>query len=1057
VRGDLDTAALARAVAAIVRRHEALRTAFPDLDGRPVQEIAAEPAPVEIPVVDLSDLVGEPAGRREPEIARLVQSEARRPFDLRRGPLLRLLLVRTGDREHTVVLAMHHIVSDGWSMGLFFRELSLLYSADQTDRSDQTDLSDLPIQVADFAVWQRAHLQGETLDRLLAVWKAALEGAPAALELPFDRPRPPVQAFRGGQEAVALPADLAAALRGLAQRSAATPFILLLAGLVALFGRYSSQDDIVLGSPIAGRNRSEIEGLIGFFVNTLVLRNRWRGDPAFTGVLAGARRATLMAHAHQELPFEKLVAELAPDRNLAQTPLFQVLFAFQEVVREPLALPGAVVVPREVRRDESRFDLEVTAVEGAAGGLTLLWRYDSDLFDRATVLRLAAHCATLLAGVVENPGQRLSDLPLLAAAEEREILVAWNDTGAPRQEAGQPMATLASLFAAQAARTPTAVAVASASGEELTYAELDRRAEQVARRLRAAGVGPEVPVGVLLEREPDLVAALLGVHKAGGFYVPLDPAYPAARLAFMLEDSGARTVVTRERLLPRIPMAGHVGAVCLDDLGEDREDRSVSTVDPDNLAYLIYTSGSTGRPKGVAITQRSAAALVLWAREVFPPADLAGVLAATSVCFDLSVFELFVPLCSGGTVVLAENALQLAGLADLIAAGRVTLLNTVPSAMTELLRLEAVPPSVRTVNLAGEPLTTALVGQIVRGTRAERVFDLYGPSEDTTYSTFALRSADGPATIGRPIAGTRVYLLDSAGKPVPAGVAGELYLAGGGLARGYLNRPELTAERFVPDPFATAAGGARLYRTGDLARWQPDGTLEFLGRIDHQVKIRGFRIELGEIEEQLLRHGGVREVVVVAREDRPGEKRLVAYVSGEGEELQPEALAAWLGERLPAHMVPGAFAVLTALPRTPNGKVDRKKLPRPEPAQGTSGGGFVAPESAEERSLAAIWSEVLGIERVGVHDDFFRLGGHSLLAAQVIARLRRDFQVDLPLRSLFQAPSIAGLLGAVRQARESSVAGREGVTAVTAVPRIERVARTAAARPRPAAPRGEQP
>ncbi|HEX3527654.1 MAG TPA: amino acid adenylation domain-containing protein [Thermoanaerobaculia bacterium] len=1043
VRGDLDTAALARAVAGIVSRHEALRTVFPDVEGRPVQEIAAAEA-LEIPVVDLT---GEPAERREPEIARLVQSEARRPFDLRSGPLLRLLLVRTGEREQTVVLAMHHIVSDGWSMGLFFRELSQLYGA------DRSDLPDLPIQYADFAVWQRAHLQGETPNRLLAVWKAALDGAPATLDLPADRPRPPVQAFRGGQEAVPLPADLAAALRGLAQRSAATPFILLLAGLAALFGRYSSQDDIVLGSPIAGRNRSEIEGLIGFFVNTLVLRTRWQGDPAFTEVLAAARRATLMAHAHQELPFEKLVAELAPDRNLAHTPLFQVLFAFQEAVREPLALPGAAVVPREVRRDESRFDLEVTAVEGTAGALTLLWRYDSDLFDRTTVLRLAAHCATLLQGVVDHPAQRLSDLPLLAAAEEREILVAWNDTGTPQVE---PVpATLASLFAAQAARTPNAMAVVGAGGAdgaELTYAELDRRAEQVARRLRAVGVGPEVPVGVLLEREPDLVAALLGVHKAGGFYVPLDPAYPAARLAFMLEDSGARTVVTRERLLPRIPMAGHAGAVCLDDLGEERQDRSMAAADPDNLAYLIYTSGSTGRPKGVAITHRSAAALVLWARGVFPPADLAGVLAATSVCFDLSVFELFVPLCCGGTVVLAENALQLAGLPALIAAGRVTLLNTVPSAMTELLRLDAVPPSVRTVNLAGEPLTTALVGQIVRGTKAERVFDLYGPSEDTTYSTFALRSAAGPATIGRPIAGTRVYLLDGMGKPVPAGVAGELYLAGGGLARGYLNRPELTAERFVPDPFAGTAGGGRLYRTGDLARWRPDGTLEFLGRIDHQVKIRGFRIELGEIEEQLLRHGGVREVVVVARENRPGEKRLVGYLVGE--ELQPEALAAWLGERLPAHMVPGAFVILEALPRTPNGKVDRKALPRPEPVHGTSGDGFVAPESAEERSLAAIWSEVLGVEQVGVHDDFFRLGGHSLLAAQVIARLRRDFQVDLPLRSLFQAPSIAGLLGAVRQARESTVP--VGVEGLPAVPRIERVARTAAARPRPAT-KGERP
>ena len=845
-RGALDAAALARAVGGIVRRHEALRTCFPALDGRPAQEVA--PAlDLPLPVIDLAG-----AADREAEAERLIRREARRPFDLRSGPLLRLLLLRLGPAEHRLALTLHHIVSDGWSMELFGRELTRLYrvAVEPTPEGKTAGLPELAVQYADYAVWQRERLQGEVLSQLLDYWTRQLAGAPPRLDLPADRPRPPLQSFRGGQEAFPLPPPAAAALRELARRSATTPFMLLVAALAALFGRLTGQRDVVLGSPIAGRNQRELEDLIGFFVNTLLLRARWEGDPSFRELLARVRHLVLEAHAHQELPFERLVAALAPERNLAQTPLFQVLFTLQPAAPEALEVPGGALDPVGVRRDESRFDLELTAVD--RGGLTLLWRYDSDLFDRVTVVRMAGQLETLLGGLLAEPRRRLSELPLLGEAEAHQVLVGWNDTGAPAAQE-DPAATLVTLFTDQVARTPRAVALIGA-GEELTYEELDRRAERVARRLQADGVGPEVAVGVLLERTPDLVAALLGVLKAGGFYVPLDPAYPEARVAFMLADSRARRVLTREGLRGRLPQADAVRAICLD--SPDRTDRANRTAEPgggakreaaplpESLAYLIYTSGSTGRPKGVAIAHRSAAALVRWAWQVFPPEDLAGVFAATSICFDISVFELFVPLSRGGMVVLGEDALQLA---THPAAGRVTLINTVPSAMVELLRLEAVPASARTINLVGELLPTALVERVYRLPGVRRVLESLRPFGG--HHLLHLRAAPGGRAGDHRTADHRHPRLPARrrGAAGAGGVAGELYLGGDGLARGYLDRPELTAERFVPDPFGRTPGG-RLYRTGDLARWRPDADLEFLGRIDNQVKIRGFRIESGEIE-----------------------------------------------------------------------------------------------------------------------------------------------------------------------------------------------------------------
>jgi amino acid adenylation domain-containing protein len=1058
--GALSRPALAHALGEIVRRHEALRTGFTALDDRPVQVV--EPAVRwRLPLCDLAAL---PAAAREAEAERLAGATVRRAFDLASGRLLRTVLVRRGADEHLFVVAMHHIVSDGWSLSLFTRELAELYGAFAGAGGTGPDLPALPVQYADYAVWQRQRLRrGALADQLLAYWRQQLAGAPPALELPTDRARRPVQSFRGGVRQLVLPAALAAELREFAWRNGATPFMVLLAVLTALLSRHSGQSDVAVGSPIAGRNRSEIERLIGFFVNTLVLRSRWHGEPTLGELVALARQATLGGHAHQELPFENLVAELSPDRNLGQTPLFQVLFTLQHPAPEP-RLPGLRLAPVEVVRPESRFDLEIEVADGAAP--VCRFRYDSDLFDGATVARMTGHFANLLAALVANPECRLAAAPLLSAAERHQLLLGWNDTATTQAPAA---ATLAELFATQARRTPQAVALVSAGGN-LTYAELDGRAERLARHLRAAGAGPEVPVGVLLERTPRLVEGLLAILKAGGAYLPLDPAYPPARIAFMLEDARAPLLLTEERLLERLPGGLPPCGVRILDLAAyvsqdgDAWPSQVAALPPlpgsgsGNLAYVIYTSGSTGRPKGVAIEQRSAVALVAWAHRTFSPADLAGVFAATSICFDLSVFELFVPLTCGGAVILGDDALALASPPRSAA---VTLINTVPSAMAELLRLEAVPPSVRAINLAGEPLSSVMVAEIHAHTEARRVLDLYGPSEDTTYSTCALRRAGEPATIGRPLDDTSIYLLDPRLEPVPSGVQGELCIAGAGLARGYLHHPGLTAEKFVPDPFAALAsgatpGGRRMYRTGDLARTLPDGRLQFLGRGDHQVKVRGFRIELGEIEAQLARHPALREVAVVAREEGSGEgSRLVAYVvpaaltaapavvaeaaeGAAGTETSgglPEELRAYLGRLLPAYMVPAAWVVLRGgLPRTPNGKVDRSALPVPSGslaagvAQDATGTGYEAPRTAEERALAVIWAEVLGLDRVSAHDDFFRLGGHSLLATRVVARLRRELGVDLPLRSLFQTPTLSGLAGTVLALQEKRQRGEHRET-----------------------------
>jgi amino acid adenylation domain-containing protein len=1035
--GGLRPAVLAAGVSEIARRHEVLRTHYKDTQEGPVQVIAA-PAPVLLPEVDLRAL---PPQLREAEADRLAREEGRRPFDLAHGPVLRTALLRLGGgaaEEHLLLFTVHHIAADHWSIAVAVRELSELYRA--LSAGEPPVLPELPIQYADFSVWQRQWLSGDRLEAQLASWRTQLAGAPPLLELSTDRPRPPVQGHGGAGVALHLPRTLAASLKALARGEDVTLYMLLLAAFATLLHRTGGADDLVVGTPVAGRGRKETEGLIGFFLNSLPMRVRPAGELTFRGLLEQVRRTVVEAFAHQDLPFEKLVEELAPERNLGYTPIFQVLLNLQNTPPHGLTLGDLRLAPLTVELGVTKLDLNFYIEEHEHGFFTHLI-YSTDLFDAPTIVRLLGHFQTLLEHLEPGIARPLSELPLLTAAEAHQVAAEWNDTGLPLGEG----TGLHQLVAAQAARTPEATAVVFEEAS-LTYAELRARAAQLARHLRGLGIGPESRVAVAMERSIELLPALLGVLEAGAAYMPLDPEYPQERLAGMLEDARPAALLTQSRLLSSLPAWD--GPRLSLDRAEDwgaggGEGAPGGFLNGSQLAYVIYTSGSTGRPKGVMAHHQGIVNRILWMQGAYRLTAADTVLQKTPLSFDVSVWELFWPLAAGARLVLARPGGHREGayLSDLIARQRVSVLHFVPSMLQHFLEEPglAAGPSPRLVVASGEALPPELERRLAERWPGARLENLYGPTEasvDVTSWTCGSQEGRRSVPIGRPVAATRIHLLDRTGRPLPIGVAGELHIGGVQVGRGYLGRPGLTAERFVPDPFSVEPG-ARLYRTGDLARALAGGEIEFLGRIDHQVKIRGFRIELGEIEAVLTEHSGVREAVVVAA-SAGSDARLVAYiVPASGQEAPTAAeLQDFLGARLPSYMVPAVFAALDALPLSPSGKVDRRALPDPEAGRLVSGAPAAPPGTPVEREIARLWSEALGCPVASLHDSFFALGGHSLLAALLIPRYRESFGVELELRQLFEAPTLEQLARLI----ESRLEGQAAAPAAPA-PGIRKVAR----------------
>jgi amino acid adenylation domain-containing protein len=1003
LQGQLNLDALERAFAALVERHEVLRTRFEVAERGPVQVIQ-EPGKFLMEVEDLSDL---PAAARDEVARERTRSAAERPFDLARGPLFRVSLLKLSATGHVVLVGVHHIISDGWSMGILIREVGILYRA--FVQGQPSPLPELPVQYADYAIWQREWLQGEVLDRQLSYWRNRLNGVPAALELPADRPRPAVQSYRGSVHSFALSKELSSGLRELGRREGATLFMVLLAAFKVVLSRWSGQTDVVVGTPIAGRTRRELEGLIGFFVNVLALRTDMSGDPSFCELLRRVKQGTLEAFEHQDIPFEKLVEVLQPVRDLSRQPVFQVLFALQNVPQEQVRLPGLTLRRVDEKSSTSKLDLSLFLQE-TSSGLDASLEYATDLFDRAMIERLAGHLRILLQEIVTNPDCLVGTLPLLSGAERDRLLHEWNDTASDYPH-GQ---CIHELITEQAARTPDAVALVY-EDSELTYGELDLRSNQVAHHLVSLGVGPETVVCLCLERSLEMVVGLLGILKAGAAYLPLDPSYPQDRLLFMQTDAGSSVVMTAGASASAFPLSHSVQLLALDadwdKIARHRTDPPTTGVGPKNLAYVIYTSGSTGKPKAAMNCHGALINRLLWMQSAYGLSSNDRVLQKTPFTFDVSVWEFIWPLVTGATLVLARPGghKDAAYLMNLIDRARITTLHFVPSMLQAFLEAMKVGTcrSLRRVICSGEALSSQLQQRFFSRFADAELHNLYGPTEaaiDVTYWVCQEDDITSSVPIGRPIWNTQVYVLDGGLEPVPVGVAGELYIGGVGLARGYLSRPGLTAERFVPSPYGE---GERLYRTGDLVRWRPDGELEFLGRLDHQVKLRGYRIELGEIETVLSDHPAVRQGVVVAREDAPGDKRLVAYVVGDdAAALETSDLRAHLKRGLPEYMVPSAFVVLDALPLTPNGKVDRKALPVPE-GRPAGEAAYEAPRTPTEQALAEIWAEILRVERVGIHDNFFILGGHSLLATRVIMRTRDRLGMVLPLRTLFESPTIA--------------------------------------------------
>ncbi|WP_191761493.1 non-ribosomal peptide synthetase [Komarekiella delphini-convector] len=1031
LQGHLNITALEQSLNKIIARHEALRTNFRTINEQPVQVIA-ETLTLNVPVIDLTELP-----EREITLGQLATAKATRPFNLANSPLIQACVVKLTEVEHVFLLTIHHIVFDGWSTGVLMRELASIYSALCHNSSPQ--LPELPIQYADFAIWQRQLWKTGVIQKQLNYWKQQLKNAPTLLELPTDRPRPAIQTFRGARQYIELPIELSEALTNFSKQERASLFMTLFTAYVTLLYRYTGSDDIVVGMPIANRDRLEIEGLIGFFVNTLVLRTDLSGKPSFQQLLGRVRQVTLEAYAHPDLPFEELVKALQPQRDLSHTPLFQVLFAFQNVPASGVEMTGLTVSPFAAESATAKFDLTLS-MQNTATGLVGMWEYNTDLFDAGTIERMAGHFVTLLEAIIANPQQQISQLPLLTEAKQQKLLVEWNNTQVeyPRDKC------IHQLFEEQVERTPDAVAVVFGD-RQLTYHELNCRANQLAHYLRTLGVKPDTLVGICVERSLEMLVGLLGILKAGGAYVPLDPEYPTERLHFMLEDAQVSVLLTQQHLVEKLP-EHQAKLIYLDTqwegIGQSSQDNLISDVQATNLAYVIYTSGSTGTPKGVMIEHQSLVNFTKAEVTQWGINQKDCILQFSSFSFDVFAKDIYPCLSVGGTLVLRTEQMLNSWFALIAGIERwqITVLNF-PAAywhelVTELARTnKSLSPNLRLITIGGERLLPEKIklwyehiqknSDLSKLATSPQLINGYGPTETTIQASGCLLSAQMcdalySIPIGRPIPNTQIYILDSNLQTVPVGVPGELHIGGAGLARGYLNRPELTQEKFIPNPFEEVQG-SRLYKTGDLARYLPDGNIEYIGRIDNQVKIRGFRIELGEIETVLSQHGDVQASCVIAREDIPGDKRLVAYVMlHQHYTSRINELRHFLKAKLPEYMVPNAIVILEYLPLTPNGKVDRRALPAPD-LHSEPKGKFVAPRTPVEEMLTQIWAQVLKVEQVGIHDNFFELGGHSLLATQLLSRIGNIFQVELPLRSLFAAATVAELGHLIEQLQQQKL------------------------------------
>ena len=1010
--GELDHAALLRSLEQIVARHESLRTVFAVIDGKAVQ-VVQEPKSWTLNLTDLSQL---DPNEREAEALKLAKEDAALPFDLANGPMLRTRLIRLAPQEHILMLTMHHIVSDGWSLGVFIRELSALYEA--FSAGQESPLEELPIQYGDYAQWQREQLSEGRLEQHLSYWKDELKGAPFVLELPTDRPRPNVQRTHGRSLLFALSKKLSHELETLSRRESTTLYMTMLAAYQTLLYRYTSQADFLVGSAIANRNRVETEGLIGLFVNTLPQRARLADHPTFRELLKRVSDSALDANQHQDLPFSMLVEELQPQRDLSHTPLFQVMFVFQNMPIDPLVLSGLTITPVEIEDEAAKYDLSLsvtTSAEGISGQLV----YNTDLFDESTILRMQDHLQNLLEAIVSDPNQDISALPLTNEQEHRQLVYGFNQSD--REFAGSSL--IHETIEHQAQVRPRATAV-DCEGETLTYAELNRRANQLAHYLIRLGVGPETPVAVYLQPSLDMVISLLAILKAGGGYVPLSPACPPDRLSFMLEDTQAALLLTQESSLSALPHR-RPEVICLDtefdSIASESQENPAVAMAPDNLAYVIYTSGSTGVPKGVMVTHRNVSRLFEATEHWFSFDESDVWTFFHSYAFDFSVWELWGALRYGGCVVVIPFWMSRSPetFFEHIVEKKVTVLSQTPSAFNQVMSVDESEGggsdlALKTVVFGGEALKPGNLSGWAerRGLEKPRLINMYGITETTVHVTYHCMTETDVAhaassVVGRPIPDLQVHILDERLQPMPVGLAGQMYVAGTGLARGYLNRPSLTAERFIPNPFRTS--GDRLYQTGDKARYREDGTIEYLGRVDQQVKIRGFRVELGEIEAALREHAAVAQCAVIVREDNADEKRIVAYVVPQGTDSVPvDELRECLKQKLPDYMLPTAFITIPEIPLTQNGKLDVGALPERDSERPKLASTFASPATEAEKILADIWSSLLGIDEIGINDNFFELGGDSILVIQVVSRARQA-GIRLTPKDLFQHQTVAEL------------------------------------------------